>query len=70
VEDPEVTLLRPDDVDGAIARAFTGARRVWFLGSRFRPGDEAQIRSQLVTRGRIVREDRGERALLLLVEPR
>lgn len=70
VEDPDVTLLRSDDADEAIAHAFTGARRVWFLGSRFRPGDEALIRSRLATRGRIVREDHGERALLLLLEPR
>jgi hypothetical protein len=28
------------------------------------------IRERLATRGRVVREDRGERALLLLLEPR
>jgi len=69
VDDPDVTMLGRDDIDGAIARAFTGARRVWFLGSRLRPDEEPMIRARLATRGRIVREERRERALLLLVEP-
>jgi hypothetical protein len=70
VDDPDVTLVRRDDVDEAIAHAFAGARRVWFLGSRFRPGDEALIRTRLATRARIVREDHAERALMLLLQPR
>jgi hypothetical protein len=48
---------------------FTGARRVWFLGSRLRPGEEAMIRARLATHGRTVREERRDRAVLLLVEP-
>ena len=68
VDDPDVTLVRRDDADAAIARAFTGARRVWFLGSRFKPGDEELLRTRLATKGRVVREQRRERALLLLLE--
>jgi hypothetical protein len=63
-----VTLVRRDDVDAAIARAFTGTRRVWFLGSRFKPGDEALLRARLTTKGRVVREEHRDRALLLLLE--
>ena len=69
VDDPDVTLVRRDDVDPAIARAFTGTRRVWFLGSRFKPGDEMLLRARLATKGRVVREEHRERALLLLLEP-
>jgi hypothetical protein len=68
VDDPDVTLVRRDDVDAAIARAFTGTRRVWFLGSRFKPGDEALLRARLTTKGRVVREEHRDRALLLLLE--
>jgi hypothetical protein len=69
IDDPDVTMLGRDDPDGAIARVFSGARRVWFLGSRLRPGEEAAIRAQLAMHGRIVRDERRERAVLLLVEP-
>jgi hypothetical protein len=39
-----------------------------FLGSRFKPGDEALLRARLATKGRVVREEHRERALLLLLE--
>ncbi len=68
IADPAVSLLRGDGVEVAVARAVAAHPRVWFAGSRFRAGDETRIRQALVTRGRVVLERTGARALLLLIE--
>ena len=70
VDDPDVVVVPPGQVAQPVALAFTGARRVWFVGSRFRHGDEALILSALATRGHVLRLERRSRAILVLLEPR
>jgi len=70
LDDPAVIVVRGNDAEQAAARALAGAPRVWFVGSRLVPGDEAHILRALAVGGRIVRQERRPRALLALVEPR
>ncbi len=70
VDDPDVVVVTRANVAEAGARAFAGARRVWFVGSRFRGADEAVMLTALARHGRMVRLERRERALLVLLEPR
>jgi hypothetical protein len=69
-DDPSVIVVRGDDIQQAVARAFAGAPRVWFVGSRLVPSDEVHILRALAAGGRILRQERRPRALLVLVEPR
>jgi hypothetical protein len=65
-EDPDVLVIDGPTADAAIARAFAGHDRAWFLGSRFHEGDVWRIRSALLAHGHIVRELARARSLLLL----
>jgi hypothetical protein len=67
LDDPRIVLVQGADATRAVARVSIHPR-IWFLGSRFREGDEVVIRRALATRGRVVREVTRPRALLLLVE--
>ena len=70
VDDADVVVVQPRDVATAVARAFDGAHRVWFVGSRMNQTEESSVVSALVQRGNVVRSERRVRALLLLLEPR
>ena len=67
LDDPNIVVVTGESVSGAVAKAFTGRERVWFIGSRLRPGDELRIRQQLAAVGVTLVEMRRARALLLLV---
>lgn len=64
-DDPALGVVTPETVRGALDRAPPGARRVWFVGSRFRSGDASAIRGVLASRGTIERERRRPGGLLL-----
>jgi hypothetical protein len=66
-DDPDLVVVAGPDAPGAVAAVFAGRRQVWFLGSRFREGDEQAIRRALEPHGTVVGEMRRPRALLLLV---
>jgi hypothetical protein len=68
VDDPDVVVVAPGDIAGPVARATSGASRLWLVGSRFATGDDQRLRAALAHAGRIVQEEHGERALLLLIE--
>ncbi len=68
VDDPDVVVFGSRDIGAAVEHALAGAARVWLVGSRFRSLDEPRIRAAAAQRGRITREERRERALLLRVE--
>src|SRR5262245_47056427 len=70
LDDPAVIVVRGDDVAQTVARALSGGSRVWFVGSRMSPADEAHILAALAAGGHIVREERRPSALLALVEAR
>jgi len=70
IDDPDVILVRPGRGAAAVARAAAGGGRVWFVGSRFKPNDQRDVRAALAEHGRIVRDERRVGAVLLLAEPR
>lgn len=80
--DPRVTVgFRPDldaavtVVDGrapgaSVARALARHPRVWFVGSRFRPGDDDRIRAAIEARAVLLAAETRPGALLLLAARR
>lgn len=67
LDDPNLVVVRSDDVVAATAQVFASRARVWFVGSRFKGDDETRIRSALGAHGHTILELRRPRALLLLV---
>jgi hypothetical protein len=67
LDDSRLTVVDGATVDAAIAAALGSGARVWMLGSRFYAADESRFRNAAAAHGRILREERRMRALLLLV---
>jgi hypothetical protein len=68
IDDPDFALVEGRNARTVVPRAFADHRRVWFVGSRFRRGEEAEhIIALLLERGTLVAQDTRQNALLLLI---
>lgn len=63
--DPHLTVVGPTDLAAALDAAFAKSPQVWFIGSRFHPGDEYRMLAVLMARGTLVVATRRPNAVLL-----